>query len=142
MAVKSNFEVNGNKYYRITKTVGKKPDGTPIKKQFYGSGKSEAEEKAQEYMNNISNGFSSDYDKIDINNLVNTWLYNIKSKDSNFKPGSFTKYEGIYRNYIRDSEIGFINVYNCKTLIIQKYYNKLSKRRKNRKSNQKFKQST
>lgn len=127
MAIKSNFEVNGNKYYRVTRTIGKKLDGTPVKKQFYGSGKNEAEEKANEYMNNIRNGFSADYDKLDINNLVNTWLYNIKSKDTNFKPGSFAKYEGIYRNYIKDTEVGFVSVYNCKTLSIQKYYNKLSK---------------
>lgn len=126
MAKKTNFEVNGKEYYRLTKTIGKKSDGSPIKKQFYGTSKSEAEQKAQEYMNNIKNGFNEDYEKLDINKLVEIWLYNIKAKDTNFKPGSFTKYEGIYRNYIKDSEIGFLTVFNCKTIMIQKYYNKLS----------------
>ena len=84
---------------------------------------------------------NSDYKDLDINRLTETWLYEIKSKDSNFKPSSFTKYEGIYRNYIKDSEIGFLKVFTCKTINIQKYYNKLSEKRKNRKSNKKLKQS-
>lgn len=69
---------------------------------------------------------NANYKNIDINNLTETWLYEIKSKDSNFKPSSFSKYEGIYRNYIKDSEIGFLKVFACKTINIQKYYNKLS----------------
>ena len=69
---------------------------------------------------------SSDYKDLDINKLTEIWLYDIKMKDSNFKPGSFAKYEGIYRNYIKDSDIGFLKVFVCKTINIQKYYNKLS----------------
>lgn len=130
MATKSNVQVNGKDYYRITRTIGKKSDGTPIKKQFYGTGKADAEEKANKFINDIKNGFSEDYDKLDINGLVETWLYNIKAKDSDFKPASFAKYEGIYRNYIKDSDIGFILVFNCKTINIQKYYNKLSEKGK------------
>lgn len=55
MAKKTNVIINGKEYYRVTKTVGHKPDGTPIKKPFYGSCKSEADEKANEYINNINN---------------------------------------------------------------------------------------
>ena len=46
MAKKTNYSKNGKEYYRLTKTIGKKADGTPIKKEFYGSCKAEAEEKA------------------------------------------------------------------------------------------------
>lgn len=74
----------------------------------------------------LISGMNTDYKDIDINNLTETWLYEIKSKDANFKPSSFAKYEGIYRNYIKDSEIGFLKVFSCKTINIQKYYNKLS----------------
>lgn len=69
---------------------------------------------------------NSDYKDLDISKLTEIWLYNIKLADSNFKPGSFTKYEGIYRNYIKDSDIGFLKVFTCKTINIQSYYNKLS----------------
>ncbi len=130
MAKKTNFEVNGQKYYRVTRTIGKKSDGTLIRKTFYGTGINEANQKADEYMNNINKGLSEDYKDLDINQLVNTWLYEIKLNDSNFKPGSFTKYEGIYRNYILDSEISFLKVFTCKTINIQQYYNKLSKKGK------------
>ena len=40
MAKKTNFEVNGQQYYRVTRTIGKKSDGTPLRKTFYGASKS------------------------------------------------------------------------------------------------------
>lgn len=126
MAKRTNFEVNGKQYYRVTRTIGKRSDGTSIRKTFYGSGINEANKKADEYMNSINSGLSFDYKEMNINTLVSIWLYEIKSKDSNFKPGSFSKYEGIYRNYIKDTEIGFLKVFSCKTINIQKYYNDLS----------------
>ena len=30
MARKTNFEINGKQYYRVTKTIGHRADGTPI----------------------------------------------------------------------------------------------------------------
>jgi len=44
MAKKTNFEVNGKKYFRVTRTIGKKADGTPVRKTFYGSGINEAKD--------------------------------------------------------------------------------------------------
>lgn len=54
MAKKTNFEVNGKEYYRVTKTIGKKSDGTPLRKTFYGSGINEANKKADAYMESIN----------------------------------------------------------------------------------------
>lgn len=54
MAKKTNFEVNGKEYYRVTKTIGKKSDGTPLRKTFYGSGINEANQKADEYLASIN----------------------------------------------------------------------------------------
>lgn len=130
MAKKTNFEVNGKQYYRVTRTIGHKPDGTPIKKQFYGTGINEANQKADEFIDDINKGISVDYKNMDINKLVSIWLYTIKLNDSNFKPGSFAKYEGIYRNYIQNSDIAFLKVFTCKTISIQRYYNKLSEKGK------------
>ena len=59
MAKKTNFSVNGNEYYKVTRTIGHNSNGTPIKKTFYGSCKSEAEEKANEYLNSINNRTSN-----------------------------------------------------------------------------------
>ena len=54
MAKKTNFEVNGKQYYRVTRTVGHKSNGALIRKTFYGSGINEANQKADEYIQNIN----------------------------------------------------------------------------------------
>lgn len=53
MAKKTNFKSNGNEYFRVSRTIGHRADGTPIRKQFYGAGIKEANQKADEYMNNL-----------------------------------------------------------------------------------------
>lgn len=45
MAKRTNFESNGKEYFRIVKTIGHKADGTPIRKQFYGTGKKKLKKK-------------------------------------------------------------------------------------------------
>lgn len=125
MAVKTNYEKNGQKYFRKVKVVGHKLDGSPIKKEFYGKSEKEANLKAEEYINALNSGIHQDYKDITISQLTYNWLYTIKQYDSNFKPSSFAKYEGIYRNYILNSKISFIKAYNCKTIQIQSYYNSL-----------------
>ena len=97
MAKKTNFEVNGNKYYRVTRTVGHRPNGNPIRKTFYGTGINEAIEKADKYMQKIESGLINDFDKVTLNTLMNKWIYNIKKYDD-IKPSTYESYEGIYRN--------------------------------------------
>lgn len=125
MARKTNFEVNGKEYYRITKTIGKKSDGTSIRKQFYGAGIKEANQKADEYMNKIKNGLICNFEYITLNDLMYKWLFQVKINE--LKPSSFQSYEGIYRNYVKSSEISGLKVYNIKSIQIQEYYNKLGK---------------
>ena len=125
MAKKTNVLINGKEYYRITKTVGHKADGTAIRKPFYGEGKKEAEEKAEEYMNKIKNGMALDFESVTIDELIYKWLFQVKKNE--IKPSSFQSYEGTYRNYIKDSDISGLRVYTTKSIQIQEYYNKLSK---------------
>lgn len=125
MAKKTNVIINGKEYYRITKTVGHKADGTPIRKPFYGEGKKETEEKAEEYMNKITNGMSLDYESVTIDELIYKWLFQVKKNE--VKASSFQSYEGTYRNYIKNSDISGLKVYNTKSIQIQEYYNKLGK---------------
>lgn len=127
MAKKTNFEVNGNKYFRVTRTIGKKADGTPIRKTFYGSGINEANEKADNYMNDIKNGLISNYEYVTINDLMHTWLFDFLHNSSKIKPSTFQRYEGIYRNYIKESSIAGLRVYTFSSLQLQKFYNNLSK---------------
>ena len=123
--IKSNFNVNGHNYYKITRTIGHKGDGTPIKKVFYGKGIKEAEAKAQAYLDKLNNGYINNYDKAIVIDLVKYWLYNIKLLE--VKPSTFVAYESTYRNYICSSSFAGLRVSEVKKLHIQEYYNKLFK---------------
>ena len=127
MAKKTNFEVNGQKYYRVTRTIGHKADGTPIKKQFYGSGINEANKKADEYISNIKNGLVSNYESLTINELMNIWLFNFLLNSSKIKPSTFSRYEGVYRKYIKDSEIAGNKIARLNSIQLQNFYNNLYK---------------
>lgn len=120
---KTNSKINGQEYYRIRKTVGHKADGSPIVKSFYGSGIKEAEEKAQEYMNKLNNGYSNNFDKVTVAELLKTWLFNVKLIA--VKPSTFTTYETNYRLYIIPSSISSMKVSSVKKIHIQTFYNKL-----------------
>lgn len=126
MAKKTNFEVNGKQYYRVTRTIGKKADGTAIRKTFYGSGINEANQKADKYMNDIKNGLVNNFEYVTINDLMHTWLFDFLHNSSKIKPSTFQRYEGIYRNYIKKSSIAGLRAYTFTTLQLQKFYNKLS----------------
>ncbi len=127
MPKKTNFEVNGKEYFRVTRTIGKKADGTPIRKTFYGSGIKEANDKADTYMNDIKNGLISNFEYVTINDLMRTWLFDFLHNSSKIKPSTFQRYEGIYRNYIKNSNIAGLRLSNFTTLQLQKFYNDLSK---------------
>lgn len=126
MAVKTNVNKNGNKYFRITKTIGHKEDGTPIKKEFYGNSKSDAEEKANQYLNDLKNGLIVSAENYTISQLMNIWLFDFLNNSTKIKPSTFQRYEGIYRNYIKPSSIAGTKISKINPIQIQKYYNELS----------------
>ena len=123
MAKKTNFEVNGNKYFRVTRTVGHNPDGTPIRKTFYGTGINEANEKADEYMNRLKSGYAVGFEKVTVIEALKKWLFSVKHVA--VKPATFVTYEANYRNYISNSEIAAMKISDIKKIHIQEYYNKL-----------------
>ncbi len=125
MARKTNIEVNGHNYYRVTKVIGHKADGTAIRKSFYGAGINEANEKANQYMNDIKSGMSLDYKVVTLHDLMKAWLFDVKLNE--LKPSSFQSYEGIFRNYIVPSPIAGQLVSEIKSIQIQKFYNNLGK---------------
>lgn len=126
MAVKTNVNKNGNKYFRITRTIGHKEDGTPIKKEFYGNSKSDAEEKANQYLNDLKNGLIVSAENYTISQLMHIWLFDFLNNSSKIKPSTFQRYEGIYRNYIKISPIAGTKISKVNPIQIQKYYNELS----------------
>lgn len=122
MAKKTNYTKNGKEYYRVTKVIGHKPDGSLIRKEFYGKGVKEANEKADAYMNDLKNGLiDSNYT---INSLLPKWLFHVKK--NTIKASSFDSYYGVYKNYIENENISNIPLKDIKALKLQELYNKLS----------------
>lgn len=125
MASKTNCVKNGKPYFRITATIGRDSNGKLIRKEFYGKNKSDAEAKKNEYLNNIQNGLNADYKNVTLGELMHTWLFEVMRVSSDIKPSTFNRYEGIYRNYIEDSDIYGVKLIDIKQLTLQRYYNKL-----------------
>ena len=125
MARKTNIEVNGKNYYRVTRTIGHRADGTAIRKQFYGTGINEANVKADEYIKNLKMGLLNNNQLYTINTLLPKWLFDVKKNE--VKASSFEAYESIFRNYIKPFLIADLPINDLKTLKVQEFYNKLSK---------------
>lgn len=127
MAKKTNSKINGKEYYRIRKVIGHTASGKKVLKNFYGESKKDAEQKADEYLNNIENGLIIDFENFTIAELMHTWLFDFLHNSSRIKPSTFQRYEGLYRNYIKNSEIAGNKLINVKSIQLQKFYNHLSK---------------
>lgn len=127
MARKTNFEVNGKNYYKVSRTIGHTANGSPIRKVFYGNGEKEANQKADEYMYNLKLGLNTENGLITICNLFPRWLF--QSKKHQLKPSTLETYEGLYRNYIEPDIISKRPINEIKSLNIQQYYERLKKKR-------------
>lgn len=127
MAKKTNFQVNGKDYYRVTRTIGKKSDGTPLRKTFYGTGINEANQKADKYMQDLKLGLQTSNGVITISSLFSKWLFN--SKKNTIKRSTFESYESLYRNYIEPDIISSRPINEIKSVHIQQYYERLKKKK-------------
>lgn len=127
MAKKTNSKINGKEYYRIRKVVGHTASGEKILKNFYGESKKEAEQKANEYLNNIKNGLIINFENFTLSDLIHIWLFDFLHNSSKIKPSTFQRYEGLYRNYIKESEIAGNKLINVKSIQLQNFYNNLFK---------------
>lgn len=109
--------------WRASITVGRDDKGKLIRKQFTGKTQNDVKKKLEEYKKEMLLGTISSDDKITVEEWYHTWLFDYRIKD--LKPKSFEKYEGIYRNYIKNTEIGKVKLKDLRATHIQRYYNKL-----------------
>lgn len=128
MARKTNCIKNGVEYFRITSTIGRDANGKLIRKEFYGISRKDAENKRDEYLDNIKKGLNIDYKNVTLGDLMQSWLFEIVKV--RVKPTSFERYEGIYRNYIKESELYGVKLCSLKSIQIQRYYNNLYSNKK------------
>ena len=126
MAVKTNTKINGKDYFRVTATVGADNDGNSVRKQFYGKSKKEAEAKRDEYMANVNNGLSIDYDKIMFKDAFVTWLETVHKPT--IALSTYTNYECIVRLHINPSDSLNKKLTEIKSIDILNFYNTLYER--------------
>jgi len=132
MAVKTNYVKNGKEYYRVTVTIGRDANGKLIRKEFYGKTKKEAEAKKEEYLLKLRSGLNPDLENVTFGSLMHTWLFEVARVS--VKPSTFERYESLYRNYIKESELYSLKISFMKSLQIQRYYNRLYQEGKNSKT--------
>lgn len=121
---KTNVSINGYDYAKVYLYLGKDEKGTPVHKAFYGATKTEAENKKKQYVKDLETGLNPDLGNKSLSQAMYTWLWDIE-KRSGIKSSSFERYEGIYRNYVKDAHVGLLRLSDIKKLAIQKYYNHL-----------------
>lgn len=127
MAVKTNCNrSNGKyKYFRVSATIGRNPDGSPIRKDFLGKSQKEAIAKKDAYLAEINKGLIINYDKMTLGELMKIWLFDyIKVHTS---PNTLARYMLVYKNYVKPTELNSKKLSEIKFLYLQQYYNKLHK---------------
>lgn len=118
-----NIRNGVQKGWRASITIGRDKEGKLKRKEFTGKTQQEVRQKLEKYKNDILSGTIAKDDKITLEEWYYIWLFEYRIKD--LKPKSFEKYEGIYRNYIKGSDIGLLRLKDLRATHLQRYYNKL-----------------
>ena len=110
MAKRSNGEgsagwvtINGQKYWRITLTVGYDPvTGKQKRKKIYGKTQKEAKEKLKDFQDKYVNNS----DTSTLGNFMYNWLWNVKKPA--LKPSTFERWEGLNNKKIADLDTMYL----------------------------------
>ncbi len=121
---KTNAKVGDKEYFRVRARVGEDSQGNPVYKNFYGTSKSDAEQKKREYLDSLAQGVNPDLGKQSLSKAMHTWLWEIERYNGN-KGTTFERYECTYRNYVQNKTFAFSDIGDIKKLNIQKEYNRL-----------------
>lgn len=124
MAKKTNTVKNGKEYYRICRKVGKKLNkkGQWVDhyKDFYGSGKAEAEAKYNAYMSAIEKDRNLS-DKC-LGEIIDSWI-DSTFKRSNYAAGTIYRYIGAYESNFRNEPIAGKKAEDLTSLDLQSWVN-------------------
>lgn len=131
MATKTNTEINGRKYYRITRTIcheykdGKK---VPIKKQFLGTSKGNAEKKYEKWKEEQANKNTSVTETLKtFGELADFYSENVLAVSSEYAPRTIDQYTSAYFIFKKKDATGILDmrISSIAAADIQSTYNKL-----------------
>jgi integrase len=127
MAKKTNCIKNGKPMFRLTLVIGHDENGKAKRKTFFGDSEKTATGKRDKYLKDIADGLDMSLGGMPLSKAMHIWLFEVKQPDNELKPTSFSKYERLYRLYIKDSSIGEVKVAEVKSLHVQRLLNALEK---------------
>ena len=121
MANRTNYEINGNKYWRIKRVIGHSPDGKPIHKYFYGVNRKDALNKYDEWKNEKDNIYTNN--DVPFSDLADYYAENVLSINSSYTQNTIDKYLYHYNRFVRGKFNPLVS--EIKPMTIQKFYNSL-----------------
>ena len=121
MANRTNYEINGNKYWRIKRVIDHSPDGKPIHKYFYGVNRKDALNKYDEWKNEKDNIYTNN--DVPFSDLADYYAENVLSVNSSYTQNTIDKYLYHYNRFVRGKFNPLVS--EIKPMTIQKFYNSL-----------------
>lgn len=127
MAKKTNNTVNGQDYYLLTKTVGKKINDKgkeiPIRKFFRGKTKKEAEEKYQAFMEKKRQGLDTSKQYFGI--VADNWIYEFFLQDNSLAVRTRDLYVTTWNKYIKPTALYGMPLDEVTASTLQNTYNSI-----------------
>lgn len=138
MATKTNTKVKGKDkeydYFRITRTIGHEiVDGkkVPIKKQFYGRSKTEAENRYDDWKDEqLRLKYEKEAEeekekKQPLQKLADYYCDHVLSKNSSYSAGTRELYSASYKKHMSGTPVMKTSVCDIKAKDLQRFYNGL-----------------
>lgn len=119
---KTNTEINGSSYFRLTRTI----DGK--RKQFYGTSKGDAERKYREYIEKVAEDkYRSEHenDIATFEQRAKEYVENVLRISQKYATATKYQYECAYNSHIKKSTISQLVLSKMRPSDVQRFYNEL-----------------
>lgn len=106
-----------------TFSLGYDSNGKMNKKTLYGKTQKEVREKLEKFKNQYKLQNGNIDEKTTVEEWFYTFIYDYRQRE--IKESSFARYEGIYRLYIKGTDLGMTKLCKLNLTVLQRYYNNL-----------------
>lgn len=121
------IEKRGNKYYRITRTIGKRLNENgvevPVRREFMARTRKEAIQKYEDYMENRANDISNTNVYFGI--TADSWINDFFIPDDSLKGSTKAQYLSSWNRFIKTAEFYSYPLKEVTSKVIQRRYNEL-----------------
>ena len=130
MATKTNTTINGNKYYRITRTIGHRYDQDgqrrPVTKQFYGPSKRAAEQAFEKWKEDQRlQRERKNLNRTSFGQLAELYSNEVLAVSGKYAQGTIERYQSAYRNWIKtDPALCSIPICDLTAMDLQLFFNR------------------